>query len=616
MRLRAAPAAVELVADGNRLEREGRLAEACALYRRAIEADPSHAAAHLNLGAALEASGDPGAAGDAYRALLERDPGNPYANYNLANLALARGATQTAEELLRKALGAKPDFPEAHVALANMLDSHPEEAAGHLRRALEQRPGYAGAWYNYGLVQRRLEQPDAAQDALRRALELDPAYLPAYQVLAAILRGEARTDEALQLYAAARRHAPQAFDLESAELFTLLFSDAVSEAELFARHRAFGERLERDAPQAVFHKNSKDGERRLRIGYVSPDFYRHPVALFMLPVLARHDRSGFEIRCYSTGTSADSVTAELRGLADGWREAAAMSDEELAGAIRADGVDILVDLAGHAGDSRLGVFARRPAPVQVTWLGYLHTTGTRCIQYRLCDRHTDPAPESEKLHTEKLVRLPYSQWCYRPFLTIAHAPAPPCLANGYVTFGSFNHPSKISPATRRRWNELLAREPDSRLVVVGVPPGRTTESLQRDLAAGGVGESRIRIVPRVPLDEYFRWFDSVDIALDTSPYSGGTTTCDALWMGVPVITAPGSRSVSRSAASLLTTLGLGDWIAPAPERYAALAAEKARDVAGLAKLRATLREQMRASPLMDEAGFTRDLENAYRRMLQ
>lgn len=608
--------ASELVAAGNQAESEGRLLEACDLYRRAIEADPLHAAAYLNLGAALEAGGDLDAAGSAYRAVLEFDADNPYANYNLANTMLARGATESAARLLRKALRRKQDFPEASVALSNALDSmgRPEEAAEHLRLALKQRPGYAGAWRNYGLVLQKLERLDEAEDALRRAIELDPRHVPAYQALAAILRGEARIEEALQCYAAARAQAPEAFDLESGELLTLLFSDAVSDDDLVARHRAFGARLEAaHASRLRPHAARKDPERRLRVGYVSPDFYRHPVALFAIPVLSRHDRSRFDIRCYMTGTYADSVTLELRQLADGWRDTASMSDAEMADVIRGDGIDVLVDLTGHAGALRLGVFAQRPAPVQASWLGYLHTTGTRCIQYRLCDRHTDP-PASERLHTEMLVRLPDSQWCYRPFLTIDPVNAPPCASRGFVTFGSFNHPSKLSPATRRLWKELLVALPDSRLLIVGAPAGRTSESLLHDLAADGVAESRITLVPRVPLDEYFRWFNEVDIALDTSPYSGGTTTCDALWMGVPVVTAPGSRPVSRSAASLLATIGLADWIAPAPGRYVQLAVDKGRDAAGLAKLRITLRKRMQASPLMDEAKFTRDLESAYRRI--
>lgn len=539
--------ASELVAEGKRLEASGRLAEACALYRRAIEADPAHAPAYLNLGAALEAGGDAEAAGSAYRALLERDAANPYANYNLANLALVRGAPESAAPLLRRALAAKPDFPQALVALAHVLDSAGElaAAAGHLRRALA----------------------------------LEPGNLPALRLRAALLRGAGRVDEALEAYARARRLAPESFALESAELFAALFSDRVGEDELFARHRAFGRRLEshygpREAPRAA--------RARLRIGYLSPDLWRHPVALFLLPVLAHHDRARFEIFCFSTGTTADSVTAELRQLADHWRDAAALDDDALAQAIRDDGIDILVDLAGHSGDSRLEVFARRPAPLQVSWLGYLHTTGTRCIRYRLCDRHTDPAPRADALHTETLVRLPHSQWCYRPFLTLPHAPEPPCRANGWVTFGSFNQPAKLSPLTRRRWRELLERVPDSRLLVVGVPGERAAQRLREDLGAG----ERVRTVARANLDDYFRLLDTVDIALDTSPYSGGTTTCDALWMGVPVITEPGERSVSRSAASVLATLGLADWIA-------------------------ALRARMRASPLMDEAGFTRALEAAY-----
>ena len=614
-RLARKPSASELVAAGKCAENEGRHAEACELYRAAVEADPSHAAGYLNLGAALEARGDLTAAAGAYRALLEREAENPYANYNLANVLVARDAdNRAAAELLRKALRARHAFPEAHVALSNVLDSlgQPDEAAAHLRSALDQRPDYAGAWYNYGVVLRKLERLDEAEDALRRAIELTPDYLPAHRMLCALLRGDGRIDESLQCYGAARALAPQSLELASGELLTLLLSDAPSDADLFARHRALGERLEAAHSPTVFPKETEDSERKLRVGYVSSDFYRHPVALFLLPVLARHDRSRFDVRCYMTGANADSVTAELRALADGWRDAASMSDAALADTIRSDGIDLLVDLTGHAGECRLGVFAQQPAPVQASWLGYLHSTGMRRLQYRISDRHTDPPGLSESLHTETLVRLPDSQWCYRPFLTIDHAAAPPCARNGFPTFGSFNQAPKISRTTRARWSELLARLPDARLLVAGVPPARATESLLRDLAAGGAAPSRIRLVPYVPLDEYLRLFNEVDIALDTFPYSGGTTTCDALWMGVPVLTAPGSRSVSRSACSALSTLGLADWIAPSPARYVDLAIDKARDTAALATLRGTLRARMQGSALMDEAKFTRELETAYR----
>jgi len=614
-RFGAAPRASELVAAGKRAEREGRRGEACELYRGAIAADPLHAAGYLNLGAALEEGGEFDAAEAAYRALLERDAENPYANYNVANMVFARGGDpQGAAQLLRKALRAKRDFPEAQVALSNALDAlgRPGEAAEQLRIALEQRPDYAGAWYNYGVVLRKLERFDEAEEALRRAIEFAPDYLPAHGRLCALLRAEGRIDEALRCYHVARGLAPQALELESGELLTLLLSEAVSDAELFARHRAFAERLEATHRPRTEFKNARDAGRRLRVGYVSSEFYRHPVALFLRPVLARHDRSQFEARCYMTGANSDSVTAELRELADGWRDAASMSDNALADAIRGDGIDLLIDLTGHAGECRLGVFAQQPAPVQASWLGYLHSTGMRRMQYRVCDRRTDPPGASESLHTETLLRLPESQWCYRPFLTIDPADAPPCARNGFPTFGSFNQVPKISRTTRAHWSELLMRLPDARLLVAGVPAGRASESLLRELAAGGVAPARIRCVPPMPLDGYLRLFNEVDIALDTFPYSGGTTTCDALWMGVPVLTAPGARSVSRSASSALATLGLADWIAPAPARYVDLAIDKARDTAALATLRGTLRARMQGSALMDEAKFTRELEAVYR----
>ncbi len=605
----------ELVAEGRRLEASGRLADACELYRRAIEIEPAHAPAYLNLGAALTASGDREGARATYCELLERDAGNPYANYNLATLLLAGGSSAQAAGLLRRALAAQPDFADAHVALAYALDSEGEldAAAEHLRRALRARPDYAGAWYNLALLELRLENPDAAEDALRRTLAIEPEHLPATRALATLLRAGARIGQALELCARARELAPGSFAVESAELFTLLFSDAVSEAELFARHRAFGERLEARYPPAPRAARPRPAGRRIRVGYLSPDLWRHPVALFLIPALAHHERAAFEVFCYSTGTTSDSVTAEVRSLVEHWRDAASLDDEALARVIAEDGIDILVDLAGHSGETRLEVFARRPAPVQATWLGYLHTSGTRCLRFRLCDAHTDPAPASDALHTETLVRLPGSQWCYRPFLTMAHAPRPPCVENGWVTFGSFNQAAKISAQTRARWRELLARVPRSKLLVASGAGERFAEHLRRDLGVAGEAE-RVRVVPRLALDRYFALGDEVDIALDTSPYSGGTTTCDALWMGVPVLTEPGVRSVSRSAASVLASVGLEDWIAP-PGGYVALAAQKARDVAGLASLRASLRSRMKASALMDEPAFARALETAYRRMV-
>jgi predicted O-linked N-acetylglucosamine transferase (SPINDLY family) len=260
------------------------------------------------------------------------------------------------------------------------------------------------------------------------------------------------------------------------------------------------------------------------------------------------------------------------------------------------------------------VFAQRPAPVQATWLGYLGTTGMTRMHYRITDRIADPPGLTERLHTEKLARLPHSQWCYRPFIELEPAPTPPCVASGRVTFGSFNQTAKITPSTRRLWAALLARLPDARLLVAGVPAGRAQDDLRRELAAAGVAHERLGISPYVSLQDYFRLFAEVDVALDTTPYSGGTTTLDALWMGVPVVTLPGSRPASRSAASIVTSAGFPEWVASSPADFLERAAALAADAARLAQLRATLRARLRASPLMDERGFARDLEALYRTM--
>lgn len=606
-----------LIASGARAERSGRLGRACRRYRAAATIAPAYAPAQLNLGAALEAIGEAANALAAYQTALGAEADNPFAHYNVGRLRHARGELEAAEGHLRRALQRKPEFTEALIALAAVRDARRDAAgaAALLQQALALAPAHGGAWYNYGELLWRLERYDEAEDALRRALEIEPRFIPAWHLLGNLLRGTARVAEALQTFAAARRLEPARFDLESMELLSLTLADTLSAEALFERHRAFGERLEAALPaRCAPHAQSADPARRLRIGYVSCDFNRHPVAWFLVPLLERHDRACYEAVCYFTGDKVDEVTAQVRAAADGWREARALTDAELAQCVERDGIDVLVDLAGHAGALRLGAFALQPAPVQATWLGYLGSTGLTRIQYRLTDARADPPGAADRLHTEKLVRLPHSLWCYRPVHDEPHAAEPPCRSQGFVTFGSFNHAPKLSAASRRLWARILRGAPGARLLIVGFPEGRARRALLREFTEAGVDASRLTVLPRVPFGEYLRQFDAVDLALDSMPYGGGTTSFDTLWMGVPLLALAGERSAGRSSASILGELGLHEWIAATPDDYVRLALAHAADGARLAELRATLRARLRGSPLMDEAGFARDMEAAYRSM--
>jgi predicted O-linked N-acetylglucosamine transferase (SPINDLY family) len=304
----------------------------------------------------------------------------------------------------------------------------------------------------------------------------------------------------------------------------------------------------------------------------------------------------------------------LRDRSDHWLDAEAMSDSQLADAIHADAIDILVDLTGHTNLPRLGVFSQRPAPVQVTWLGYLNTTGLTRMDYRLCDRRTDPGESSQALHTERLIALPESQWCYRPFLDSEVTPVAPVEKNGHVTFGSFNSALKISPAMCHRWAQVLARVPKSRLLIADLGSERKRAAIRLEMVSAGISEDRFEFVPRVFLDKYLELFSAVDVSLDSYPYGGGTTTLDALWMGVPVVTAVGATPVSRSAASILLALGLDEWVAPSIDDFVDVVVARASDHQAIAALRHSLRPRMKASPLTDEVRFVRDLETAYRNM--
>jgi predicted O-linked N-acetylglucosamine transferase (SPINDLY family) len=599
------------------LESQGNLGAAAAALESAMRLKPDDFGALYLYAGVLARQGRLDEAQGALKRALAIDPDNADANLALGTLLLARGRPGEAEAPLRAVLKRDPDSMDAHARLSEVYDARGDfaAAAAELEAVLAKRPDWADALYNHGCVLKKQMRLAEAEGALRRALALDPAHARAARMLGSVLLGQCRTEEALALYRAARERIPRDLDLESAELFALNSSAGIADDALFARHVSFGKRIEEAHPPRFGpFGNARDPERRLRIGYVSGDFCYHVVTLFTLPVVERHDRSAFEVYCYSTGGRADGYTREVSARADHWREVSALPASGVADAIHRDRIDILVDLGGHSGIPQLAVFADQPAPVQATWLGYLNTTGMSRIRYRITDHHADPPGLTDRYHTEALVRLPHSQWCYRPFASIACAETPPLERNGHATFGSFNQALKISPETRRLWSGILQRLPGSRMVIFGIAEEGARHQLVTDLVGAAGERGRITVLPYVSLQDYFSGFNSVDIALDTMPYSGGTTSLDALWMGVPVVTAPGARPSSRSTASILTTAGLAGWIAANPEDYVRLAVEHARADGVLSGLRKTLRERLRASPLMDEKSFVRHLENAYRKM--
>ncbi len=633
------------------LEAQGRADEAAASYRAALALDPDEPYAHYNLGKLHFLQGAPQLAEPHLRAALAARREFPEACMVLGHLLASRGAPEEAvthfeaglrdrpgdlggwlglgqalrrlgryaeaEAACERALAIDPKNSDARGALSDLCQAQGklEGALRHLEAALEERPDWTDALYNYGNVLTRLQRLDRAEAVFRRLIALEPGRIEAHRMLGGVLQRAARVGEMLEAYRAARSRFPDSFELESAELFGLNFSEEIPARELFARHKSFGERLEKAIPaRFAFAGRSRDPERRLRVGFVSGDLRYHVVTLFLLPLAERLDRGAFELFCYSTGGVADALTLRLKGRCDQWREAAAMQDAQLADAIHADGIDILVDLAGHSGIPRLGVFAQRPAPVQASWLGYLNTTGLTRIRYRITDAMCDPPGATEALHTETLVRLAGAQWCYRPFTEVGPAMSRPGARRGAITLGSFNQAAKITPSVLGLWARILRALPGSRLLVAGTQDAGVREAMLAALEEGGVARARIAFRPYGSLENYYRWYNEVDVALDTTPYSGGTTTLDALWMGVPVIALPGERPASRSAAGILACLGLHDWIAASPEDYVRRAVAHAGDSAQLALLRRTLRARLRASPLMDAAGFARDMGEALRRM--
>ncbi len=432
--------------------------------------------------------------------------------------------------------------------------------------------------------------------------------------LAAALKDMGLLAEALAVFRRSSELCPQLSSWQSNVVYTLHFLPDCDAATLNAEHGSWNQR--HAEPLARFarpHLNVADPDRRLKIGYVSPDLRNHPVGRFLLPLLEAHDEKCVEVFCYASVASFDEVSQQLRSLAHHWIDAKDLSDELLAQRIREDRIDILVDLSAHTKKSRLLVFARKPAPVQVTYLAYCSTTGLCAIDYRLTDPFFDPPGPQTAFYSETSVWLPETYWCYQPPYALPPASPLPALDRPYVTFGCLNNFCKATPPVLATWRHLLQSIAGSHLLI-HAHAGSHRERVQAFMSEGGVDPSRVEFVGFIPPPEYFRLYDRIDIALDPFPYAGGTTTCDALWMGVPVISLAGTTAVGRAGVSILSNAGLPELIAGTPQDYVRIAVGLASDLPRLAALRAGLRGRLDRSPLTDAPRFAHNMESAFREM--
>jgi len=603
---------------GNALSGKRQFDAAITAYRRAAELRPGFVDALINLGAACHQSRrfEEGIA--ALSSAIRLKPDSALAHDNLGVSLQTRGQLDEAIAAYTEAVRLNPNDPRLHNHLGYALEvkGQFDQAIAASAAAIRLKPDYAEAHATMALALKRKGLLDDALNSCSGAMALAPDLAEPHNTMGNILKDMGRIRQAIASYRHAVELAPNEPAIHSNLLYTLYFDARCSRAELLAQHRAWAERHAHPLRGLIRpHDNDRDPNRRLRIGYVSPDFSAHSVGRFMLPLLASHDHQQFEIFCYASVDSPDSFTLRIQRHADVWRDIRALSDEEAAQLIRKDRIDILVDLSMHMAKNRMQLFARKPAPVQASYLAYPGTTGLDTIDYRITDPHLDPPGSSDEYYTERSIRLPHSYWCYQPPIESLEMTPLPAAAKGFLTFGCLNNFCKISAATLQTWCRILTAVPNSRLVLHAFP-GSHRDTVRQKLSDSGIDPNRLSFKGELPLPQYMQQYHNLDIGLDPFPYVGGTTTCDALWMGVPVVTLRGQTAISRGGASILTNIGIPELIAESPEQYVQIATNLAADLPRLTHLRGNLRGKMRTSPLMDAPRFARDMEAAYRKMWQ
>jgi predicted O-linked N-acetylglucosamine transferase (SPINDLY family) len=605
---------------GNALQDLGKLEEAVAAYRKALDFKPNYAEAHNNLGNALRDLGRPEEAVTACRNAVALRPNFPEAHYNLANALNDQNKFAEAVAALHKVLELKPDFAEAHYNLGNAFleQGKLEEATAALKRALVLKSDYAEAHANLGSALRRSNRLEEAVVAHHRALDLKPDYAEAFYNLGNALANQGKLEAATTALQRALMLKPDYAKAHDNLLLNMNYDGRFSQQDIFAESRRWDEAHAalRNGRERIY-ANDRGPDRKLRIGYLSPDFRTHSVSYFVEPLIAAHDRHSFEVFCYAEVKIPDDKTARYKALADAWRSTVGATDSAVADWIQEDRIDILVDLAGHTAKNRLAVFTMAPAPVQVTWLGYPNTTGLSVMDYRLTDEIADPKGAADTLYSETLVRLPNGFLCLSPMDEAPEVTEAPGLTEGHVTFGSFNNLSKVTPEVVETWARILDRVPGSRLLIKNrsLADEATRNRYLEMFLSHGVDSARVELFAWIESSSgHLGLYNRVDIALDTFPYNGTLTTFEALWMGVPVVTLCGDRHSGRVGASILTRVGLVDLIAETKDAYIETAVRLADAEDQLSELRRSLRDRVQTSPLCDSRGFAQDVETEYRKM--
>lgn len=594
--------------------------DAEAAFRLAIELKPDHFHALKDYAALLLDRGQYDEAATHYRAasLLVRDDATIACNLGAA--LQAAGELEQALAAYQRMLELLPDSAIAHNNIGSILQNqgHIELAQQSFVRALAIEPNFADALSNMGVCLLGLGRLDESLDYTRRAIEHNPAHLQARTNITSVLFKLGRNEEVIEQCRLALQVNPDWKHIYSNLLFSLAHSEQIAPEAVFSEHLRYAEQFEQ--PQRAIwrqHDNVRDSQRRLRIGFVSADLYNHVVASFITPIFEhlRH-APGLELRVYANSLHDDASSRQLKKMVTSWQQVERLTDEEFNKLIISDSIDILIDLSGHTGGNRLSALAGKPAPLQVSWIGYPMTTGLQAMDYYLSDRYFSPPGMFDAQFTEKLVRLPASA----PFLPPAEAPdinPAPALANGYITFGSFNRPSKISRKVIARWAKLLRILPDARMVMAGMTEDGITETLRNWFADDGIAGDRLDFHRHTHTTAYLKLHEQVDICLDTSPYTGGTTTLYALWMGVPTLTMTTPTLPGRVGATIMLQAGLAEFVAIDEDDFI----EKGIALAGNSEHLNSIRRQARArisnsamgQPALIAAGLDHALRNMWQR---